>query len=115
MTSSITDHERAELRELLAEQERRFGYKFNHWFPDEGAYRRELYPKHIAFFADGARYKERLFMAANRVGKSDSGAFDFTSLRDDGLFEKVHQCMGKLLADFVLRATDLDEFKGTGK
>jgi hypothetical protein len=46
---------------------------------------------------------------------SDSGAFDFTSLRDDGLFEKVHQCMGKLLADFVLRATDLDEFKGPGK
>ena len=46
---------------------------------------------------------------------SDSGAFDFTSLRDDGLFEKVHQCMGKLLGDFVLRATDLDEFKGTPK
>ena len=46
---------------------------------------------------------------------SDSGAFDFTSLRDDGLFEKVHQCMGKLLADFVLRATELNEFKGAPK
>jgi hypothetical protein len=46
---------------------------------------------------------------------SDSGAFDFTSLRDDGLFEKVHHCMGKLLADFVLRATQLDDFKGAQK
>ncbi|HEY7457415.1 MAG TPA: SGNH/GDSL hydrolase family protein [Xanthobacteraceae bacterium] len=46
---------------------------------------------------------------------SDSGTFDFTSLKDDGLFEKVHHCMGKLLADFVLRATQLDEFKGAQK
>ena len=46
---------------------------------------------------------------------SDTGAFDFTSLRDDGLFEKVHRCMGKLLADFVLRATQLDDFKGAQK
>jgi phage terminase large subunit-like protein len=76
--SELSARDRDELRELLAEQERRFGYKFNHWFPDEGVYRRELYPKHIAFFEDGASFKERLFMAANRVGKSDSGAFEVT-------------------------------------
>jgi hypothetical protein len=43
---------------------------------------------------------------------SDSGAFDLTSLRNDGLFEKIHMCIGSLLADFVVRGTSLDEFKG---
>lgn len=40
------------------------------WFPDTGKFRRELYPKHMEFFAAGKTYKERLFIAANRVGKS---------------------------------------------
>ena len=31
---------------------------------------RRLYPKHLAFFQAGARYRERCAMAANRVGKS---------------------------------------------
>ncbi|MEX0589739.1 MAG: SGNH/GDSL hydrolase family protein [Xanthobacteraceae bacterium] len=46
---------------------------------------------------------------------SDSGAFDLTSLKNDGLFEKVHMCIGNLLADFVARGASLDEFKGTGR
>lgn len=50
--------------------------KIRLYFPAEGAFRRELYPKHLEFFAAGARYKERLFMAANRVGKSEAGAFE---------------------------------------
>lgn len=33
-------------------------------------------PKHRAFFAAGALYHERLFMAGNRVGKSISGAYE---------------------------------------
>jgi len=37
-----------------------------------------LYPKHLEFFAAGARFKERLFMAANRVGKSEAGAYEVT-------------------------------------
>jgi phage terminase large subunit-like protein len=45
-------------------------------FPDAGALRRELYAKHVEFFAAGAQYKERLFMAANRVGKTVAGAFE---------------------------------------
>lgn len=48
------------------------------YFPDTGPFRRELYPKHIEFFAAGAKYKERLFMAANRIGKSESGAYETT-------------------------------------
>jgi phage terminase large subunit-like protein len=45
-------------------------------FPDTGPVRRELYAKHIAFFRAGAQYKQRLFMAANRVGKTVAGAFE---------------------------------------
>lgn len=47
-------------------------------FPTDGPQRRELYPKHIEFFFAGAKYKERLFMAANRVGKTVAGAFETT-------------------------------------
>src|SRR5215469_14072882 len=47
-------------------------------FPDSGPLGREFYPKHLEFFAAGATYKERLFMAANRVGKTVAGAFEAT-------------------------------------
>lgn len=47
-------------------------------FPDTGPGRRELYPKQIEFFRAGLQYKERLFMAANRVGKTVAGAFEAT-------------------------------------
>lgn len=45
-------------------------------FPDEGPFAREHYPKHMAFFRAGARYRERLFMAGNRVGKTVAGGFE---------------------------------------
>jgi len=47
-------------------------------FSEDGPLRRELYPKHLEFLAAGANYKERLFMAANRVGKTVAGAFETT-------------------------------------
>lgn len=47
-------------------------------FPDQGPLRRELYPKHLEFFAAGKKYKERLFMAANRIGKTTAGAYETT-------------------------------------
>lgn len=62
------------LRRREAEEVRK--NKIHTYFPDEGQYRRELYKKNLEFFAAGAKYKERLFMAANRVGKSESGAFE---------------------------------------
>lgn len=40
-------------------------------YPDEGPLRRELYAKHLHFFREGAAQRERLFMAANRVGKTE--------------------------------------------
>lgn len=61
-----------ELLGLLDERERRrrtrklFGY-----YPDTGALRRELYVKHNLFFEAGAKYRERLMLAANRVGKTE--------------------------------------------
>ena len=43
-------------------------------FPDTGPLRRELYPRQMENFKAGLNYKERLFMAANRVGKTFGGA-----------------------------------------
>ncbi len=41
--------------------------------------RRELYPKHLAFFRGGSQHRERLFMAANRVGKTEGvGGYEAT-------------------------------------
>lgn len=64
---------------LLAEFERRRHEKFRTYFPDKGPYRRELYPRHLEFFDAGSRFKERLFMAANRIGKSGAGAYEVTA------------------------------------
>ena len=44
--------------------------KIDSMYPAEGPLRRELYPKHMEFFAVGAQYRERCAMAANRVGKA---------------------------------------------
>ena len=34
---------------------------------------RELYPKHLSFFAAGKRHRERAFIAANKIGKTEGG------------------------------------------
>jgi len=43
-----------------------------------------------------------------------AGTFDLSSLRDDGLYEKIHVCIGALLADFILRGAGLRDAKGFG-
>jgi hypothetical protein len=43
---------------------------------------------------------------------SETGVFDLSSLKNNGLFEKIHLCVGRLLADFVLRGASLTNFKG---
>lgn len=49
----------------------KFKYNFvDTVFPDTGPLRRELYPRHIEFLSGGAKYGERLFSAANQVGKT---------------------------------------------
>lgn len=49
------------------------------YYPDTGPLRRELYPKHLEFFAAGAREKERCMLAANRIGKTEGvGGYELT-------------------------------------
>ena len=49
------------------------------YFPKQGPLRRELYTKHMEFFSAGAHSRERLFMAGNRVGKTEGGAYEVTA------------------------------------
>lgn len=45
------------------------------YFPDEGPFRRELYPKHMEVIRYTKEDDEILFMAANKVGKTDLGGY----------------------------------------
>lgn len=72
---------------LLSEQIRRQQQKrFYRMFPDEDGldldgnpvFAREKYVKHLEFFEAGAKYRERLAMFGNRVGKTVAGAYETT-------------------------------------
>lgn len=69
-----------ELKELRNEQARRDGRrKLFRYYPDSGPLRRELYTKHLEFFRNGTKYRERLMLAANRVGKTEGvGGYETT-------------------------------------
>lgn len=67
-------NQKLELLTLLEEKERRAkGRKILTYFPDKGPLRRDLYHKHLAFFDAGKKFRERCFMAGNRVGKTETG------------------------------------------
>lgn len=56
------------------------------YYPEFGPLRRELYPKHMAFFEAGAIHRERLMLAANRVGKTEGvGGYEL-ALHATGLY-----------------------------
>ena len=78
MGALLNSSEKRELFALLTEQDRRRSMlKWLSFYPAEGPLRRELYRKHLAFFAAGARYPQRMMMAANRVGKTEGvGAYE---------------------------------------
>lgn len=69
------------LDELHRRRRRRkiFGY-----YPETGPLRRELYEKHMRFFKLGGSSRRRLFMAANRIGKTEG----------TGLYEVVMHATG---------------------
>lgn len=101
MSSDSAEAKRALLR-VLEEKARRKRYTLiNELFPDTGPYRRELYPKHMEFFRAGASHRERLFMAANRVGKTVAGGAELTYHMtglyppwwDGHLFDRPVQCL----------------------
>lgn len=71
--------------EILTELERRHSQRrFYRLFPDETTeqpdgtviHARTLYPRHMEFFAAGRTYRQRCFLAANRVGKTVAGAYE---------------------------------------
>lgn len=76
----LSSSEKRELISLLEEIERRKARKkFFAMYPETGPLRRELYPKHMQFFAGGNEHLERCMMAANRVGKTwGVGAYETT-------------------------------------
>ncbi len=82
MTSiqNLNKEQRILLLELLEEKHYRLsGKKLWTYFKDEGDLRRELYKKHLEFFKAGTKYRERLVMAGNRVGKTESiGGYETT-------------------------------------
>lgn len=69
---SLNPEERRELAELLEQREllasRRHFFSF---YPDRGRFPRSAYPKHIRFFTAGSEHRERAFMGANRIGKTE--------------------------------------------
>ena len=69
-----------ELYRLRQDDKRRAEYnRILSFYPDSGPLRRELYPKHLEFFQAGAIHRERCFLAANRVGKTEGvGAYETT-------------------------------------
>ena len=83
-----TTTELQELLDLLEAKEKELQYsKMDALFPSVGPYRRELYPKHISFITAGAAHQERAFLAANRTGKTMTGAYEM-SCHLTGLYPK---------------------------
>lgn len=81
----LTSSEKLELMQILDIQERRKKRnRITSYFPDSGPLRRGLYPRHLEFFQHGASQRERLFMAANRVGKTEGAGGYETALHLTG-------------------------------
>jgi phage terminase large subunit-like protein len=82
--SSLIDRLPPEGRERLAKlaaelDESRRTNRIEEFYPAEGPLRRDLYARHMEFFRAGAEYRERLFMAGNRVGKTEgAGGYEST-------------------------------------
>lgn len=75
MTNSKNSLPNITVEDLHEEKKRRKYNKLNYWFPDYGELRRELYTKHTDFIHSTSLFRESCFMAANRAGKSETGAY----------------------------------------
>lgn len=83
--SVLSPEEQVKFLKLLRIQANHIsGRKLDTYYPDTGPLRRELYAKHLEFFEAGRRYRERCFMAANRVGKTEGGGGYETALHLTG-------------------------------
>lgn len=62
---------------LLDELDRKKKYAgLANFYPETGKFSRDLYPRHMEFVKAGASYMERAFVAANRIGKTVTGAWE---------------------------------------
>lgn len=87
--NGLSPQERARALDLLTEVRRRSGQnRIDVFYPDHGPLRRELYPKHMEFFAAGAKYRERCALAANRIGKTEGMGGYETALHLTGIYPK---------------------------
>ena len=77
-TSPSQTNSSANPSEALQVLNHRLVNRFDSFFLPKGRFSLSLYPKHLEFFSAGRIYKERLFMAANRIGKTVSGAYETT-------------------------------------
>jgi hypothetical protein len=85
--SEMDAQRKRELALLLSEAKRRAGMnKIDTFYPETGPLRRELYPRHMEFFEVGAAYRERCFMAANRIGKTEGAGGYETALHLTGRY-----------------------------
>lgn len=82
----MDDLVKGELISLMEERAKRLRRNsISRYYPDDGPLRRELYPKHLEFFQAGTSYRQRLMLAANRVGKTEGV----------GLYELTHHLTGE--------------------
>lgn len=83
---NLTRSEKIDLILCLEEKDLRdLCRRFYRMFPDVGMVWREEpiparagYVKHLAFFESGLHFRERCLLAANRIGKSEAGAYEVT-------------------------------------
>jgi phage terminase large subunit-like protein len=85
----VTNAATLERYEDLLEAEKRWRRftKIASYYPDTGPLRRSAYAKHLDFFALGKDYRERMFMAANRSGKTTVGCYE-TVLHATGRYDQ---------------------------
>lgn len=85
--AELTRVQKEEKLALLEERARRKSQRnFSWYFPDTGPLRRELYHKHLGFFAAGAWCRVRAAICANRVGKTESLLGYESTLHATGLY-----------------------------
>jgi phage terminase large subunit-like protein len=78
-SKKLTEEESRELlvlQQYVEEYER--GRKIDTLFPDGGKLARNHYPKHLQFMRAGSTARQRLLMAANRVGKTVAAGTELT-------------------------------------
>jgi hypothetical protein len=79
----------------------------------------QQYSPRTDFMFDGTPYTDNMRWVAQSKDISlfnryeimkywaDHGVFDLNAMKSDGTYEKLHKCLGGLLADFVLRGASL--------